>query len=150
MHHEFLEEMAARLAARHIATFRYQFPYMEAGSKRPDPPRVAHAAVRFVNPTTGADVLPTIRAEMHRVRAGARTRQRREVGSSVVQVFDGTGTVAVGERRWTVTRGDLFVVPSWAPLTRLSAPIPPKPMHKTIITSSFLAAGWNAAITRRS
>jgi len=47
-----------------------------------------HAAVRYTNPTTGRDVLPTIRAEMHRVRAGAQTQARREVGSSVVQVFD--------------------------------------------------------------
>ena len=52
-----------------------------------------HAAVRFTNPTTGRDVLPTIRTEMHRVRAGAQTHVRREVGSSVYQVFDGTGSV---------------------------------------------------------
>jgi gentisate 1,2-dioxygenase len=74
-----------------------------------------HAAVRYTNPTTGADVLPTIRAEMHRLRAGAATRTRREVGSSVFQVFDGQGTVRVGERSWTVGRGDMFVVPSWVP-----------------------------------
>lgn len=34
------------LAERGIATLRYQFPYMEKGSRRPDPPRIAHAAVR--------------------------------------------------------------------------------------------------------
>jgi gentisate 1,2-dioxygenase len=73
-----------------------------------------HAAVRFTNPTTGRDVLPTIRTEMHRVRGGAKTRVRREVGSSVFQVFDGGGRIGVGERSWDVSRGDLFVVPSWA------------------------------------
>lgn len=72
-----------------------------------------HAAVRFTNPTTGADVLPTMRTEMHRVRAGGTTRVQREVGSSVFQVFDGSGAVTVGERTWQVARGDLFVVPSW-------------------------------------
>jgi gentisate 1,2-dioxygenase len=76
-----------------------------------------HAAVRFTNPTNGRDVLPTIRTEMHRLRAGARTRTWREVGSSVFQVFDGRGTVRVGERRWTVGRGDMFVVPSWVPFS---------------------------------
>jgi gentisate 1,2-dioxygenase len=76
-----------------------------------------HAAVRFINPTSGRDVLPTMRAEMHRIRAGAQTLTRREVGSSVYQVFDGTGNVAVGESTWAVKRGDLFVVPSWAPFT---------------------------------
>ena len=76
-----------------------------------------HAAVRFTNPTTGGDALPTLRAEMHRLRAGARSRSRREVGSSVFQVFDGSGTVSVGEQCWSVARGDLFVVPSWQPLS---------------------------------
>ena len=37
---------AEGLAERGIATLRYQFPYMEKGSRRPDPPRIAHAAVR--------------------------------------------------------------------------------------------------------
>jgi predicted alpha/beta-hydrolase family hydrolase len=46
MAHRFMEEVAAGLADRHIATLRYQFPYMEKGSKRPDAPAVAHAAVR--------------------------------------------------------------------------------------------------------
>lgn len=72
-----------------------------------------HAAVRFTNPSNGRDVLPTIRAEVHRLRAGAASLPKREVGSSVFQVFDGAGTVTVGERSWPVERGDLFVVPSW-------------------------------------
>jgi len=46
MRHPFLEAVAGRLAARGIATFRYQFPYMEAKQKRPDAPAVAAAAVR--------------------------------------------------------------------------------------------------------
>lgn len=75
-----------------------------------------HAAVRYANPTNGRDVLPTIRAEMHRLRAGARSRSRREVGSSVVHVFNGSGSVTVGRERWPVAPGDLFVVPSWQPL----------------------------------
>ncbi|MER6720275.1 cupin domain-containing protein [Streptomyces halstedii] len=76
-----------------------------------------HAAVRFTDPATGSDVLPTIRAEMHRVARGAETAPVRETGSSVYQVFDGSGTVTVGETSWSVTRGDLFVVPSWQPLS---------------------------------
>jgi uncharacterized protein len=46
MRHPFLETMAQRLAERGIATLRYQFPYMERGARRPDPPAVAEAAVR--------------------------------------------------------------------------------------------------------
>jgi hypothetical protein len=46
MTHAFMTEAAEGLAERDIATLRYQFPYMEKASKRPDPPAVAHAAVR--------------------------------------------------------------------------------------------------------
>jgi uncharacterized protein len=46
MTHAFMERAAAGLAARGIASLRYQFPYMEKGSRRPDPPAVAQACVR--------------------------------------------------------------------------------------------------------
>jgi len=46
MTHKLMESNAQGLAERGIATLRYQFPYMEKGSKRPDFPKVAHAAVR--------------------------------------------------------------------------------------------------------
>jgi predicted alpha/beta-hydrolase family hydrolase len=46
MTHPFMETFAAGLGERGIASLRYQFPYMEKGSRRPDPPGVAHAAVR--------------------------------------------------------------------------------------------------------
>jgi predicted alpha/beta-hydrolase family hydrolase len=46
MAHPFMAAVADGLAQRKIATLRYQFPYMEKGSKRPDAPKVAQAAVR--------------------------------------------------------------------------------------------------------
>jgi len=46
MTHPFMAAMADGLADRAIATLRYQFPYMERGSKRPDPPPLAQATVR--------------------------------------------------------------------------------------------------------
>jgi predicted alpha/beta-hydrolase family hydrolase len=46
MTHAFMTGVADGLAVRGIATLRYQFPYMEKGGKRPDPPGIAHAAVR--------------------------------------------------------------------------------------------------------
>jgi predicted alpha/beta-hydrolase family hydrolase len=46
MAHPFMAAVARGLADRGIATLRYQFPYMDRGSKRPDPPKVAHATVR--------------------------------------------------------------------------------------------------------
>jgi predicted alpha/beta-hydrolase family hydrolase len=46
MTHPFMEAVATGLAGRGVATLRYQFPYMEKASKRPDPPGIAQAAVR--------------------------------------------------------------------------------------------------------
>jgi hypothetical protein len=46
MTHPLLATLAALLAERATGTLRYQFPYMEKGSRRPDPPKVAEAAVR--------------------------------------------------------------------------------------------------------
>src|SRR6516225_6598430 len=46
MRHPFMAAVAAGLADRGIATLRYQFPYVERGTKRPDPPHLAHATVR--------------------------------------------------------------------------------------------------------
>jgi uncharacterized protein len=45
MRHRFLESIVRALSGRGVATLRYQFPYMEAGAKRPDSPAVAEAAV---------------------------------------------------------------------------------------------------------
>ena len=42
MTHEFMERVAVGLFERNIATLRYQFPYMESASKRPDAPAIAH------------------------------------------------------------------------------------------------------------
>jgi uncharacterized protein len=46
MRHRFMDAIAEALAGRGIATLRYQFPYMEAGPRRPDPPPVLQATVR--------------------------------------------------------------------------------------------------------
>jgi predicted alpha/beta-hydrolase family hydrolase len=48
MRHAFLEEIAGALAGAGVATLRWELPYMAAGRARPDPPAVAHAAVRAV------------------------------------------------------------------------------------------------------
>jgi len=46
MAHRSMEAVAEGLVARGIAVLRYNFPYMERGSKRVDPPATAHKAVR--------------------------------------------------------------------------------------------------------
>jgi len=73
-----------------------------------------HAAVRYSNPTSGRDVLPTIRAEFHRLQAECTSATRREVGSSVWQVFSGAGVVTIDGIERLLQHGDVFVVPSWS------------------------------------
>jgi predicted alpha/beta-hydrolase family hydrolase len=50
MTHPFMEQVAADLFGHGIATLRFQFPFMERDSKRPDSPAVAHAAIRSAVP----------------------------------------------------------------------------------------------------
>jgi gentisate 1,2-dioxygenase len=76
-----------------------------------------HAVVRFTDPATARDALSTMRTEMHRLRPGTSTAAVRVAGSAVWQVFDGGGVVTVGSERYEVGKGDLFAVPSWAPVS---------------------------------
>lgn len=46
MTHASMESIAAGLREVGIATLRFQFPYMERGSRRPDPPALCHATIR--------------------------------------------------------------------------------------------------------
>lgn len=46
MNHPSMASVAGDLAEHGVATLRYQFPYMERGSRRPDPPALCHATVR--------------------------------------------------------------------------------------------------------
>jgi predicted alpha/beta-hydrolase family hydrolase len=62
MSHPFMNAVAADLAERSIATLRYQFPYMEQGGRRPDPPKLAHATVRAATAAAAqlASALPLV------------------------------------------------------------------------------------------
>ena len=59
MGHPFMEAVARGLGARDIATLRFQFVYMELGGKRPDAPKLAHAAVRAAVAKAG-ELLPDV------------------------------------------------------------------------------------------
>ncbi|MFO1162945.1 MAG: alpha/beta family hydrolase [Reyranellaceae bacterium] len=62
MTHAFMAGAASGLSERGVATLRYQFPYMEQGTKRPDPPALAQATVRAAVTAAGrlAPGLPLI------------------------------------------------------------------------------------------
>jgi predicted alpha/beta-hydrolase family hydrolase len=59
MVHPFMEAAATGLCERNVASLRYQFPYMEKGGRRPDPPSVAQATVRAAVAAAG-ERLPSV------------------------------------------------------------------------------------------
>jgi gentisate 1,2-dioxygenase len=83
----------------------------DLAAHRPDAPSVG---VTFTDPTTGRDVLATMRCRMERLRPGARTATTRTVGSSVRVAFSGRGTTTVGGETFAWGPGDMITVPSWA------------------------------------
>jgi gentisate 1,2-dioxygenase len=72
-----------------------------------------HAAIRYTNPTSGGDALTTMRTEFHRLRPGVASRLSRTSASSVWQVFDGGGSVRLGDQERPLQRGDIIAVPAW-------------------------------------
>jgi predicted alpha/beta-hydrolase family hydrolase len=60
MRHRFMEQVATALAGQGIATLRYQFPYVESGSRRPDPPAVLEVTVRAAV-AAGREAAPGLR-----------------------------------------------------------------------------------------
>jgi predicted alpha/beta-hydrolase family hydrolase len=83
MRHSFLESVSAALAARGVATFRYQFPYLEAGRGRPDPPWVLEATVRAAV-TKAAEIVP----ELPLIAGGKSLGGRMTSGAAAAQPLD--------------------------------------------------------------
>lgn len=71
------------------------------------------AIVRFRDPTRERDVMPTLRCEMTRLLADRSGLTYRQTGSRVCAVLNGHGRAHVGQRRFDLEAGDIFVVPSW-------------------------------------
>lgn len=72
------------------------------------------ASVRYLDPITNRDVMPTLRCEMRRVAAGAAIPSERQTGSRACAVLNGSGTATVGDQTYDLVEGDVYVVPSWA------------------------------------
>ncbi|MEJ2863635.1 cupin domain-containing protein [Actinomycetospora flava] len=73
------------------------------------------AVLRYTDPVSGGDVMPTMRCEIARVLAGAATVPARQTGGRVLCVLHGGGEIRIGAERFAVEPGDLLAVPSWTP-----------------------------------
>ena len=104
-----------RCPAGHSRLLAYRWPAVDAAlSRLTEATGQRSARVRYADPATGRDVMPTVRAEMHRVLAGHRTRTTRTAGSGIWVVFRGCGASVIDGRRFRWGAGDMFVTPSWA------------------------------------
>ena len=70
--------------------------------------------IEFVNPLTGGPALPTLTCEMLRLYPDGRTATRRETGSAIYVVFEGSGRSVIDGQAFEWDAGDIFVTPSWA------------------------------------
>lgn len=68
----------------------------------------------YTNPVTGGSVMPTMGAHMQLLRPGQATRAHRHTGSVVYTVAKGRGVSVIAGQRFPWSKGDIFVVPSWA------------------------------------
>ena len=115
MTHPFMGAVAQGLAARGIATLRYQFPYMERGSRRPDTPRVAHAAVHAAV-VEAAQRLPGLPLFAGGKSFGGRLPAAGRARSGVPRVPAASGRQAVGRARGAFVRyRDSDAVPARQP-----------------------------------
>jgi gentisate 1,2-dioxygenase len=79
-------------------------------------------AMEYINPHTGGPIMPTLGCRIQLLRPGIRTRAHRHTGSVVYLVFQGRGSSVIDGRRFDWSKGDLFVVPTWAWHEHASAP----------------------------
>ena len=67
----------------------------------------------FVNPLTGGSVMPTASCGMIQIEPGANTTRRREVASTIIEVFKGRGHSIIGDEVFSWEAGDVLALPSW-------------------------------------
>ena len=107
-----VEDPASGRSSRLLA---YRWPAVDVAlSRLIESTGARGASVRYCDPATGRDIMPTLRAELHRVLAGHRTQTVRTVGSGIWVVYRGSGATVVNGRRFRWSSGDMLVTPSWA------------------------------------
>ncbi len=89
MGHRLMQEHAERFAACGIATLRYQFPYMQAGGRRPDRPAVLHATVRAAN-----DAAAALAPDLPRIAGGRSMGGRMTSGAAAEEALPGVLGIA--------------------------------------------------------
>jgi len=88
---------------------------LEQLSRHGDPHPSHGWKLRYANPATGGHVFPTMAAFMQWLPRGFAGRDYRSTDGTIFCVFEGQGSVDIGETRFDLAPRDVFVVPSWEP-----------------------------------
>jgi gentisate 1,2-dioxygenase len=89
-----------------------KYPWSEMQAQLDAAPGTS-AEVPYVHRGTGGEIAATIGASALRVNAGTETPPLRETSSSIVNVYEGSGTVTIGEETLRFAQGDIIAVPAW-------------------------------------
>jgi gentisate 1,2-dioxygenase len=73
--------------------------------------------MQFANPVTGGYPMPTIGAFLQLVPKGFQGKPYRATDATVFNVIEGKGRSQVGKESFTWKERDIFVVPSWCPVS---------------------------------
>lgn len=101
----------------------FNYPYrvsreaLERFSRARDPDDCHAFKMHYINPVNGAPAMPTITTALQLVPKGFKTSAYRSTAGTVYSVVEGRGVVTIGEDSFDLEPKDLFVVPSWFPLT---------------------------------
>lgn len=90
---------------------------IEKYSKVRDPDPCHGYKMHYINPVTGSSAMPTITTALQYLPKGFTTTPYRSTAGTVYSIIEGTGVVTIGDDSFDFGPKDLFVVPSWAPMT---------------------------------
>jgi gentisate 1,2-dioxygenase len=99
----------------------FAYPYQRtrealyAMSRGSDPHPNHGYKMRYINPTTGGHVVPTMAAFMQLLPAGFASKRYRSTDATIIVVVEGSGRSTVGETSYRWGKRDIFVIPSWYP-----------------------------------
>ena len=105
----------------------FNYPYsrsrasLEVMSRNGEPDPCHGHKLRYVNPATGDFAMPTIAAFIQLLPAGFATRPYRSTDATVFVAVEGEGQTRIGDQLVEWQAHDIFVVPSWAPVSHQAA-----------------------------
>lgn len=106
---------------RRVTSPIFSYPYdrtresLEAMRRAEEPSPWFGYKIRYINPLSGGDAIPTISTFMQLIPQGMTTRDYRATDSTVFVVVEGTGTTRIGDQSFDWVPRDIIVAPSWMP-----------------------------------